>query len=94
MVSKERSFVWRTLCALLCGAALSFSQKAVNVTTVRTGVELKAAIDAGAPHVHITEHLDLTALPFTEESAADPARDVLRPTALQSLTVCTVQPKL
>jgi hypothetical protein len=93
MVYLRSSFVWRTLCALLCGA-FSFSQKAANLTTVRTGDELKAALDKGVPHVHITNHLDLTALPYSNASQSQPYRDLFRPKGLFSLTVCTVHVKM
>jgi hypothetical protein len=94
MVYKGSSFVWRTLCALFCGAALSFSQKAGKLTKVKTGDELKAAIDEGVPYVHITNHLDLTALPYSKESQDEPYPDLFRPKGLQSLTVCTVHVKM
>ena len=34
-----------------------------NVTIVTTATGLKAALEGGAVHVHITEHLDLRGLP-------------------------------
>jgi hypothetical protein len=48
------------LCVGLAAAWQSLA--AVVVTKVATAEELKAALDGQRPHVHITEHLDLTKL--------------------------------
>jgi hypothetical protein len=56
-------FAWAVIAWLLCAATVVSSQVAVSVTRVSTPQQLKAAIDGGASHVHITNHLDLTALP-------------------------------
>jgi hypothetical protein len=60
MVRKGLSSVWWVLAVLLGGGTLSSSQKAVSVTKVSSTEEFKAAVIAGAPHVHITKHLNLT----------------------------------
>ena len=49
------------LCVGLAAAWQSLA--AVVVTKVATAEELNAALDGQQPHVHITEHLDLTKLP-------------------------------
>jgi hypothetical protein len=62
----------------------------LKLTTVRRGEELKAAIDGGAPHVHITSHLDLTALPYSPDTEELYLQNLFEPQALQSLTACIV----
>jgi hypothetical protein len=48
---------------LLNALLLASAEVAQDVTTVTTAQGLKAALDGGSPHVHITQHLDLTNLP-------------------------------
>jgi hypothetical protein len=48
--------------ALLLESA-EVAQDVTTVTTVTTAQGLKAALDGGSPHVHITQHLDLSNLP-------------------------------
>jgi hypothetical protein len=70
------------LALLISAVSLAFCQVADSVTTVTTAEELKAAIDGGTRHVHITNHLDLTALPAaTNDSLFSPGP------LLQSVTV-------
>jgi hypothetical protein len=82
MQERDRTAFLAVLALLVSAVNLAFSQVAVSVTTVTTAEELKAAIDGGAGHVHITNHLDLTALP---DSAT---QDLFAPgPLLQSVTV-------
>jgi hypothetical protein len=37
-----------------------------KVTVVTTAEELRAAVDAGEPHIELQEHIDLTKLPRTD----------------------------
>jgi hypothetical protein len=71
---------------LFCGAVPTNALlAAINVTIVTTAEELKAAVDGGVMHVHITKHLDLTGLPgntFDPVVVFDPGP------SLQSVTVC------
>jgi hypothetical protein len=71
---------------LLCGAVPANALLAAsNVAIVTTAEELKAAVDGGVLHVHITKHLDLTALPG---SKIDPVVLFEPGQSLQSVTVC------
>jgi hypothetical protein len=73
---------------LLCAATLVSSQAAVSVTRVSTPQQLKAAIDGGASHVHITNHLDLTALPTAPLAFGSKVQALFRVgDSLQSVTV-------
>jgi hypothetical protein len=63
MQERYRTAFLSVLALLTSAVNLAFSQVAVNVTTVTTAEELKAAIDGGDRHVHIANHLDLTILP-------------------------------
>jgi hypothetical protein len=82
MRERYRTAFLAVLALLASAVNLAFSQVAVSVTTVTTAEELKAAIDGGARHVHITNHLDLTTLP-----AATPYALFEPGPLLQSVTV-------
>jgi hypothetical protein len=63
-----------------------------NVTIVHDAVALKRAIDGGKPHVHITNHLDLTSLPlvlnpFDASNGKNDTALFWPRNALQSITV-------
>jgi hypothetical protein len=80
MRERYRTAFLSVLALLVSAVNLAFSQVAVNVTTVTTAEELKAAINGYARHVHITNHLDLTALPASNFA-------LFRPRFTQSVTV-------
>jgi hypothetical protein len=82
MRERYRTAFLSVLALLITAVNLAFSQKAVSVTMVTTAEELKAAMDGGARHVHITNHLDLTTLTAsTNDSLFGPGP------LLQSVTV-------
>ena len=66
---------------LLALARLASASKQVAV--VKTPEQLKSAFEAGTPHVHIVEHLDLRDLPY---DSGQLFRDLPH---LKSLTVCS-----
>ena len=70
----------------VCGRAQAQQQRSDKAVVVTTPQQLRNAIDSGAAHVHITEHLDLRDL---ETDARDPDNDALisDPPELVSLTV-------
>jgi hypothetical protein len=84
---------WRGVACLLsvfavlfCGAVPANALLASsNVTIVTTAEELKAALDGGVLHVHITKHLDLTALPG---NIGEPIIMFKPGPSPQSVTVC------
>jgi hypothetical protein len=47
----------------LVSAYVTAAAAADKVTVVDTATALKRSIDGGAPHVHVTAHMDLTTLP-------------------------------
>jgi hypothetical protein len=82
LVGYRTSFLLAALACLVSAVKLAWSQLAVTVKPVTTAQELKAAIDGGAPNVHIINHLDLTTLtPSANDHLFDPGL------LLQSMTV-------
>lgn len=71
--------------AVLQGGVRSLQQE-TEVTAVTTPQELQAAINGGAVHIEIQDHLDLTGLEASSE-----ASDILfrAPEVLQSIRVCS-----
>lgn len=87
-------FAIAVLLALLCTQLISRSGAAMAAAVERVGTaqQLQDAIDRGAEHVHVTEHLDLRELPNAPDpedcgSACAPVH-FWGPPALRSLTVC------
>ena len=67
---------------------ISTSASAALVTKVSTAQQLAAAMERGAPHVHITAHLDLRALSPSPNRGADTSVNLFQPgSLLKSLTV-------
>jgi hypothetical protein len=61
--SRSRLSIRAAVAWLLSSATFVTSQAVVSVTRVSTPLGLKDAIESGAPHVHIINHLNLIALP-------------------------------
>lgn len=82
---QPRTLLLAALCAFL-GAQLA---AAMCATEVSTALQLKAAIDDGVEHIHITEHLDLRGLKPHRTAVLHDVADTLftLPATLRSVTV-------
>ena len=72
-------------------AALLGTAAANSGTKVATGEELVAALLAGAPHILITQHLDLRQLAPMEVTVEGPIH-LVSSAATRTITVCPVPP--
>jgi hypothetical protein len=74
------------------GACLFPGAMSATVHTVSTGEQLRAAVERGAVHIELTQHLDLSELEPSELSPPDNP-DMLRPSPrTRSITVRMLKP--
>jgi hypothetical protein len=76
----------------VCGRAHAQQQRSGKAVVVTTPQQLRNAIDSGAAHVHITEHLDLRDLESDARESSllaglDEISLIYNPPELMSLTV-------